>query len=226
MSGPYDPDATTPFGPRGGEPTEPFGGGDVTRPVGPRGGDATRPVPPVGPGGPAGGGPEEPGFYDEEGRPWWVYGIGALIAGVLVGALIALVLSGGDDKKPHATTTTSSSTSTSTSTTSTSTTLPPTTTTTAPSAPGQVTGLSAGPGGGSGEVSLTWNPVASATSYRIYRTATMGTNGSLIATVNKTSYTDVPGDGCWYYQVSAVDANGLEGERSHEAAGAPVGSSC
>ena len=206
MTGPIDPDATRAYG----APTS--SGGDVTQPVGPRG--------------PAGGGPEEPGFYDDERRPWWIYAGAALVAGVLVGGLIALVVGGGDDTPRTARTTTTTTSSTSTTTTA-PTTLPPTAPpTTAAQAPGQVTGLSAGPGGGSGEVSLTWNPVSGAVSYRIYRSSTMGTSGSLIATVNTTSYVDMPGGGAWYYQVSAVSSAGLEGQRSAEACGAAVGSSC
>jgi hypothetical protein len=174
-----------------------------------------------------GPGPNDP-FYDEEpGRPWWIYALAALAAGILVGVLLAVLLSGDDEEDPFGRGTTTTSSSTTTTTTLPPTTVPPTAPpTTAASPPGQVTGLSAGPGGGSGEVSLTWNPVANAVAYRIYRSSSMGTSGNLIATVNTTSYLDVPGSGSWYYRVSAVNSAGLEGPRSDEECGAPTGSSC
>jgi hypothetical protein len=230
MTGPIDPDATRGYGPTGGDPTQPVGpvGGDPTQPVGPVGGEPTRPIGPQGPGpgGPMGPGPEEPFYDDDPRRPWWIYALAALGAGILVGVLLAVLLSGDDDEEPFGRGTTTTSTSTTT------TTLPPTTVaptappTTAATPPGQVTGLNAEAGAGSGEVRLTWNPVQGAVSYRIYRSSTMGTSGELIATDNDTEYIDVPGGGSWYYRVSAVNGAGLEGPRSEEECGAPVGSSC
>jgi hypothetical protein len=211
------------------------GGGDPTRPYGPdAGADPTQPVTRPGAGAdttqaytpPTGGPPPPPGGYDEEeptGRSWWTYALIALLLGALVGIGIAVAVSGDDKKEVSGTSTSSTSTSTTTTTTVT---LPPSTSppSTSPSPPGQVTGLSAGPGGGSGEVSLSWNAVPGATSYRIYRSSTSGVSGSLIATETDTDYTDVPGAPA-YYQVSAVNAGG-EGPRSAEACGAPIGESC
>jgi hypothetical protein len=37
--------------------------------------------------------------------------------------------------------------------------------------PGQVTGVTAGAGGGSGEILVSWDPVANATGYRVYRSS-------------------------------------------------------
>ena len=37
--------------------------------------------------------------------------------------------------------------------------------------PGQVTGVTAGSGGGSGEIVVSWDPVANATGYRVYRSS-------------------------------------------------------
>jgi hypothetical protein len=205
MTGPIDPDAT-----------RPFPGVDETQPVR------------QAPAGPPPGGPPE-GPYDDgadddgDRRKWWWLAAGALAAGILVGVVVALLASGGDDEANDATTTTS--TSTTTSSTIPVTAPPPTAPPTTPQAPGQVMNLTAGPGGGSGEVSLQWDSVPGAASYRVYRSSTMGTSGALIATVNGTSYTDVPGATA-YYQVSAVSSGGLEGPRSVEACGAPVGESC
>lgn len=73
-------------------------------------------------------------------------------------------------------TTTSSSPTTSAPTTApattsspTTTTPPSTTTTVAGAVPGRVSGVHAYPGGGSGEVAVSWNAVTNATGYRIYR---------------------------------------------------------
>jgi hypothetical protein len=217
MTGPTDPDATRPFN-EGGDATTPMSGADETRtayqvPAGP------------GPGGPEG--PDDDGPWDDSAddrRKLWWYAAGALALGLIVGGLIAAFATGGDDK-PEATTTSSSSTTTSSSSTTTTTVAPTTTTTAAPQPPGQVTNLTAGAGGGSGEVSLQWDSVSGATQYRIYRSNTQGVSGSLIATSNTNSYTDTPGSHA-YYQVSAVNAFGQEGQKSVEVCGAPVGDSC
>lgn len=215
MTGTNDPDATRPFNE----------GGDATEPA-PRVPDATQPVTrvPAGPPpGPPPGGPEGP--YDDEDpdrRSWWGLAAVILLLGILVGVGVALLADSGDDDPEDATTTTSSTT---TSSTTAATLPPPTSPPTVPAAPGQVTNVIAGPGGGSGEVSLEWDSVSGAVSYRIYRSFTQGTSGSLVATVDTTSYTDVPGQKS-YYQVSAVGSGGLEGQRSVETCGAPTGEMC
>ena len=149
-----DPDATRPIPTGGGEPTIPAQGGlgDPTIPV-------TRPEY-GGPGGPGGGGPGGGGWDgdDEEGdrRKFWMIAGGVLVLGLLVGALVAILLSsgGGDDT---ASTTTSSSTSTSTST---STSVPATTTPTTTAAGPQILQFAANPSPyqcpGSGNIQLTW----------------------------------------------------------------------
>ncbi len=216
MTETFDPDATRPLG----------GGGDATLPAGPRVGGATSEGPMV-----VGPPPSDPpraqyddgGDDDEPRRNWWWIAALALALGIAVGVVVALLASGGDDK-PEATTTSSSSTSTSTSST-TITTLPPTTQATVPQPPGQVTNLTAEPGGGSGEVSMQWDAVPGAAQYRIYRSGTQGITGSLVATVNTNEYVDVPGAHS-YYQVSAVGSGGLEGARSVEVCGAVVGDPC
>jgi hypothetical protein len=195
------------------------GDSDATRPIEPAA-DATRTMSAPAGRPPAGGPPPRDPDEGESGKRWWWIAGAALLVGVLVGGAIALA-AGGDDET--ATTTTTSSTSTST----TSTTTPPPTSPppTAPAPPGPVSGLSGGPGGGSGEVSLSWNSVQGAVSYRIYRSSAPGVNGSLIASSNDTTYDDTPGATA-YYQVSAVGSNGLEGSLSSQACAAPVGDSC
>ncbi len=209
MTGPLDPDATRSFG-------------DATMPAGPRlGGSAGAGPMVVGPPSDPPRGPGDDGGGDDEGRSWWWVAAAALVFGVVVGVVIALLASGGDDATDA--TTTSSSTTITVATTAT--TAPPTTTTTvAPTAPGQVLNLTAGAGGGSGEVSLQWDAVEGAAEYRVYRSATMGGTRSLITTTDQTSYVDTPGSHA-YYEVSAVNAGG-EGPRSVQACGAPVGDSC
>ncbi len=204
MSIPQDPDATVPVGGLG----------------------ETQQIPAMGGGPPASGSGPTRGGGDEPDRTWWWLFLGVLLVGAAIGVAIALLASGDDGGKERTrrTTTTSSSTTTSTTTAPPTTTQPPTTTT-APSAPNQVTGVSAGPGGGSGEVSLGWNPVPGAAQYRIYRSSSSGMSGSLVGTVSGTSYVDTPG-AVAYYQVSAVSGGGLEGPRSVQVCGAPIGSSC
>jgi len=206
MSIPQDPDATVPVAGMGETQQLPASGG----------------VPPARPGsGPPNGDGEDPD------RTWWWLLLGVLLVGAAIGVAIALLASGdGDGDRRTRRTTTTSSTSTSTSTTApTTTTQPTTTSTTTPAAPGAVTGVSAGAGGGSGEVSVTWNPVAGAAQYRIYRSSSAGTSGSLVGTASGTSYVDTPGAAA-YYEVAAVSGGGLEGPRSGQVCGAPTGSSC
>lgn len=198
MSIPQDPDATVPVAGLGETQQIPAtGGGPPARP----------------------GGGSPPGDDDDRDRTWWWLLLGVLLVGAAIGVAIALLASGnGDGDRRTRRTTTTSSTST------TSTTAAPTTTT-VPAAPAAVTGVSAGPGGGSGEVSVTWNPVAGAAQYRIYRSSSAGTSGSLVGTASGTSYVDTPG-AVAYYQVAAVSGGGLEGSRSTQVCGAPTGSSC
>jgi hypothetical protein len=119
--------------------------------------------------------------------PWWTTKhkivVGAVVAAVLItGTLVAWVAAGDDDGaetvaapgttlERETTTTTTATTSTNGTTTTLSTvpsTAPPTT---APRerVPGQPTNVEAGPGGGSGDISVYWGPVAGATGYRILR---------------------------------------------------------
>jgi len=214
MTGPNDPDATRPYNE----------GGDATEPA-PQIPDETQPVTRVPAGPPPGGPPEGPFDEDDDHdrRSWWGLAAVVLLLGVLVGVGVALLADSGDDDAEDATTTTSSSTTTLPTTPTTL--APPTSPPTVPAAPGQVTNVIAGPGGGSGEVSLEWDSVSGGVTYRIYRSFTQGTSGSLVATVDTTSYTDVPGQKS-YYQVSAVGSGGLEGARSVETCGAPVGEMC
>jgi hypothetical protein len=214
MTGTNDPDATRPFNE----------GGDATEPA-PEIPDATQPATRV-PAGPPTDGPPPQGPYDDDdpdGRSWWGLAAVILLLGILVGVGVALLADSGGDDPEDATTTTSSSTTTSSTTAATL--PPPTSPPTVPAAPGQVTNVIAGPGGGSGEVNLEWDSVNGASTYRIYRSFTQGTTGSLVATVDTTSYTDVPGQKS-YYQVSAVGSGGLEGQRSVETCGAPTGEMC
>ena len=63
---------------------------------------------------------------------------------------------------------------------------------------------------GAGQVTLIWDPVENAIYYNVYR------DDSIIADPNKTFYTDMNLQGSveYIYQVSAVDANGKEGDKS------------
>lgn len=111
-------------------------------------------------------------------------------------------------------------------------------------APPQVQGVAAGPGGGSGEVELTWSPVpspANGASYRLYKRQSDGTelppvsvsaetleklpDGRLAVTdavdMGPWLTADPPGPRC--YRVSAVSTAAVEGPASAEACGAPVG---
>ncbi len=111
-------------------------------------------------------------------------------------------------------------------------------------APPQVDGVAAGPGGGSGEVELTWSPVpvsADVVSYRLYKRQSDGMelppvsvnpdtleelpDGRLAVTdafdIGPWLTADPPGPRC--YRVSAVSTAGVEGPASAEACGAPVG---
>jgi hypothetical protein len=80
-------------------------------------------------------------------------------------------------------------------------------------APYAVTGLVATPG--AGQVALSWNAVAGATSYNIYRTAESGYEPAApsVTGITGTSYTDTGlNDGTtYYYQVVAVNSSGPSG---------------
>ena len=72
-----------------------------------------------------------------------------------------------------------------------------------------------------GQITLTWSPVANATSYNVKRSQTSGTE-TTIATVSTNSYTDttVFNGQTYYYVVSAVNAGG-EGPPSNEVSATP-----
>lgn len=80
-------------------------------------------------------------------------------------------------------------------------------------APYAVTGLAATPS--AGQVSLSWNAVAGATSYSVYRTAESGSEPATpsVAGITGTSYQDTSlNDGTtYYYQVVAVNSSGPSG---------------
>ena len=88
---------------------------------------------------------------------------------------------------------------------------------TAPAAP---TGLSATPG--SGQVTLSWNAVSGATSYKIYRSTASGAETLFQSGVATTSFlnTGLTNGTTYFYKVSAVNANG-ESPLSAEASATP-----
>ena len=140
--GPVDPTEPVPASPeRRGDPTGGYGVNDSL----PGAYDPTVAVPPVDA---DGGGPidgDDDGTLGDEGddRKKWLWGALAALGVIILGVIIALLVSGGDDNdKPSTSTSTSSSTSTSTSSTSTSTTS--TTATTVPGAP-SITSFSSNP---------------------------------------------------------------------------------
>jgi hypothetical protein len=174
--------------------------------------------------GPGGAGGDDDYEEEDRRRLLWIIGGLVLVAGLLIGGLVA-VLASGDDDEPSATTTSSTSTSTSTTTTA-----PPPPSTSPPTQapnppPPAVTGVEAGPGGGSGEVQVTWDSSAAGdvTSYNIYRAAAPGGPFGYLATVNALEYVDTPGFDPAYYRVTAVDSGGQEGPPSAVACGTPVG---
>lgn len=112
------------------------------------------------------------------------------LASVAVALVLGLVACGDDGDTASTGTppdTTSTTTSTTTTTTTASTTVPPTTTpttaTTAVAGP-PVTVLDAFPGGGSGEIELTWDGVPGATGYRVERADAPGGPFEAAATVD------------------------------------------
>ena len=111
--------------------------------------------------------------------------------------------------------------------------------------PAPVVNLTAGPGGGSGEVVVTWDPLPPAEQvafYRVYEVKSDGTYWHLavvtgaalgllqpgrLGIVDAPDYWPWPtggaGAGPRCYVVTAVSARGLEGPFSAEACGSPVG---
>jgi len=90
-------------------------------------------------------------------------------------------------------------------------------------APYAVTGLAAT--AGAGQVSLSWNAVAGATSYRIYRTAESGNEPATpsVSGITSTAYTDTglnPGT-TYYYRVVAVNSGGPSGFSTEAHASTP-----
>jgi fibronectin type 3 domain-containing protein len=79
---------------------------------------------------------------------------------------------------------------------------------------GAPTGLAAS--AGSSNVTLSWNPVSGATSYKVYRgTSSGGESFDMAVTVTSFSDTGLAAFTTYYYQVSAINAQG-EGARSTE----------
>jgi hypothetical protein len=169
-----------------------------------------------------------------------------ITATIALAVVIAGACSSADDSaatttRPSSTTSVTPTTSTLTTSTSTSTTTSSTTTTRAPATtvadppPGQVTGVTARTGGGSGEVVLTWtqNPEPDVVSYTISRAATAGGASTQIGSMTRAQvnafpvapYVDVPVR-VGYYRVRAVDAAGNQGPPSTEVCGASPGNSC
>ena len=90
-------------------------------------------------------------------------------------------------------------------------------------APAKPSGLTAAPG--SGKVTLTWNAASGAASYHVLRSAASGYAGAkaLAVNVTTTGYTDtgLTNGTTYYYQVTAVNANGHSGS-SNQASAQPV----
>ena len=64
-------------------------------------------------------------------------------------------------------------------------------------------------------VSLSWNSVSGASSYKVYRGNSPGGSYSQIGTASSNSYTDTGlSSGTYYYRVSAVNSSGVEGPQS------------
>jgi hypothetical protein len=90
-------------------------------------------------------------------------------------------------------------------------------------APYAVTGLAAT--GGTGQVALSWNAVAGATSYSLYRTTKSGSEPATasVTGITGTSYTDTGlNDGTtYYYRVVAVNGSGASGFSTEAHAATP-----
>ena len=155
-------------------------------------------------------------------------------------------------RRPRASST--STTSTSTSSSSSTSSGPASTSTTRVNPPvgrppGPVTVVSAGPGGGSGEIQVSWAGVADATTYRVERATTAAGPFATTATVSAATgsgphdasvvnlyrsgadffYVDVPADAApnrsRFYRVTASNASGAAAP-SAVVCGAPAGSAC
>ena len=94
------------------------------------------------------------------------------------------------------------------------------TATTIPTTP---TGLKASQGTSATAVTLSWNAVGNATSYKVYRSTAAGTQGAVLGTSAANSYSDatVVAGTTYYYSVAATNAAGLEcrqrpGHRLHD----------
>lgn len=88
-------------------------------------------------------------------------------------------------------------------------------------APTNPTGLSAN--AGNHQVSLSWQAVADAASYRIYRSRLSGGGYELVGTASSPSFTDSTAENgrLYYYVVIALDAQGNESGWSNEASAVP-----
>jgi len=76
---------------------------------------------------------------------------------------------------------------------------------------------------GNEQISLTWNGVAGATGYAVQRTATSGSNYTVVATVSGTSYTDTGlNNGTNYYYVVSALSPGGESANSAEIGATPL----
>ncbi|WP_165452515.1 S-layer homology domain-containing protein [Paenibacillus thalictri] len=78
---------------------------------------------------------------------------------------------------------------------------------------------------GNGKVTLTWNPVARATGYKVYQSVTSGTYGTETATVSGSVYTyDAAGlsNGTTYYFVVKAANSGGDSAASNEVSAVPV----
>src|SRR5207244_13307780 len=63
---------------------------------------------------------------------------------------------------------------------------------------------------GNAQVVVTWTASTSATSYKVYRSTTLGSQGALVGPSSSTSYTDgtAANGTTYYYEVTAVNAAG------------------
>jgi fibronectin type 3 domain-containing protein len=88
--------------------------------------------------------------------------------------------------------------------------------------PGIVTGLTVT--AGDGELTITWDAVAGATSYNLYRSTSQGSQGTLIGSSAGTSYTDstVANGATYSYVVTAVNAAGESPASAQSAPATPA----
>jgi cellulose 1,4-beta-cellobiosidase len=90
------------------------------------------------------------------------------------------------------------------------------------SAPGMTSGVSVK--AGNAEATITWDSVAGATSYNIYRSATQGQQGTKIGASSSTSYVDTTAvnGATYYYQVTADNTAGEGPVSTQSPAATPV----